>query len=559
MASNIRTRPHHSSKQKRSIIQEDARSQRSVDSTPFQCWTPKAGTAFKLLISARFSAALLSNISDCDETYNYWEPMHFLQYGTGFQTWEYSPVYAIRSYTYVLLHTLPASIHAHLTNANKILVFYFIRCLLGFICALCELYFYKGVCKAFGGNVGRLTLVFLVLSTGMFISSAAFLPSSFSMYMTLLAMGGWYLDNIPVAVVSIASSTIIGWPFAGAIGIPIAIDFVLRRKEVLEFIKWCVIALAVILIPVVMVDSHYYGKLVITPLNIVLYNVFSEHGPDLYGVEPWSYYFINGFLNFNVAFLMALISLPVVMLVNMILRYRFGGDEVTSVPAWLALSPMYIWIVIFFTRPHKEERFLFPIYPLFCIGAGMCMTSMQKIYHLLFYGTKSRHYVSTSSWMAVLVGCVFALISLSRSIALFQGYHAPLDLYPELNRLSDSESTEHTLPPNANVNVCVGKEWYRYPSSYFLPEDNWHLQFIQSEFRGQLPKPYSKQKAATRLIPTHMNDLNLEETSRYIDISKCHYLIDVDVTMETPQEPRYALRTDEWTIITSIDFLDSAR
>ncbi|VDK74941.1 unnamed protein product [Gongylonema pulchrum] len=37
-----------------------------------------------------------STISDCDEVYNYWEPLHLFLYGTGFQTWEYSPIYAIR-------------------------------------------------------------------------------------------------------------------------------------------------------------------------------------------------------------------------------------------------------------------------------------------------------------------------------------------------------------------------------------------------------------------------------------------------------------------------------
>ena len=31
------------------------------------------------------------------------------------------------------------------------------------------------------------------------------------------------------------------------------------------------------------IDQQYYGKLVVAPLNIVLYNVFSEHGPDIYG------------------------------------------------------------------------------------------------------------------------------------------------------------------------------------------------------------------------------------------------------------------------------------
>lgn len=36
-------------------------------------------------------------------------------------------------------------------------------------------------------------------------------------------------------------------------------------------------------LPSMQVDFHYYGKLVIAPLNIVMYNVFTEHGPDLYG------------------------------------------------------------------------------------------------------------------------------------------------------------------------------------------------------------------------------------------------------------------------------------
>lgn len=35
----------------------------------------QTSTAFKVLLSARFCAAIWSNISDCDETFNYWEPV----------------------------------------------------------------------------------------------------------------------------------------------------------------------------------------------------------------------------------------------------------------------------------------------------------------------------------------------------------------------------------------------------------------------------------------------------------------------------------------------------
>jgi len=71
-------------------------------------WAPSALTAFRILILVRFFAAMYSTISDCDEVFNYWEPLHYLVKGNGFQTWEYSPDYSIRSYAYLVLHSVPA-------------------------------------------------------------------------------------------------------------------------------------------------------------------------------------------------------------------------------------------------------------------------------------------------------------------------------------------------------------------------------------------------------------------------------------------------------------------
>lgn len=45
--------------------------------------------AFLLLLAARLASARLNLVHDCDEVYNYWEPLHFLLYGSGMQTWEY--------------------------------------------------------------------------------------------------------------------------------------------------------------------------------------------------------------------------------------------------------------------------------------------------------------------------------------------------------------------------------------------------------------------------------------------------------------------------------------
>ncbi len=53
---------------------------------------------------------------------------------------------------------------------------------------------------------------------------------------------------------------------------------------------------------------------------------------------------------------------------------------------------------------------------------------------------------------------------------------------------------------------------------------------MKSEFKGQLPKPFASGSDATRKIPSHMNDLNLEEPTRYVSVSdvpplKCQYLL----------------------------------
>lgn len=129
---------------------------------------PTGYTAFKALLSARIVAAIWCHITDCDETFNYWEPVsnsaylaiilvcklyklrnvmlfqgHYLLFGKGLQTWEYSPKYSLRSYTYLLTQLVPAFIYNALLQPDKLLLFYFQRCLFAVACAACEVYFYK--------------------------------------------------------------------------------------------------------------------------------------------------------------------------------------------------------------------------------------------------------------------------------------------------------------------------------------------------------------------------------------------------------------------------------
>jgi alpha-1,2-mannosyltransferase len=40
------------------------------------------------LIAVRLLSALVNTVHDCDEVFNFWEPLHFLLHGYGLQTWE---------------------------------------------------------------------------------------------------------------------------------------------------------------------------------------------------------------------------------------------------------------------------------------------------------------------------------------------------------------------------------------------------------------------------------------------------------------------------------------
>lgn len=60
---------------------------------------------------------------------------------------------------------------------------------------------------------------------------------------------------------------------------------------------------------------HYYGKyfyrnFLKAPLNIVLYNIFSSHGPNLYGIEDIKYYLKNLVLNWNLVIFLAPFAVP---------------------------------------------------------------------------------------------------------------------------------------------------------------------------------------------------------------------------------------------------------
>ena len=156
-------------------------------------------------------------------------------------------------------------------------------------------------------------------------------------------------------------------------------------------------------IPVTGIDSLAYGKLAIVPWNIVRYNIFggSERGPDLYGTAPWNFYLNNLVLNFNCILFLALVSLPALGVTYIIDRRRLGVVSSTSNQSSpftvlsLRLAPLYLWLGILSLQPHKEERFMFPAYPLLCFNAAIALYLVRGWLEVAFIKlTKSPYRVS---------------------------------------------------------------------------------------------------------------------------------------------------------------------
>lgn len=162
---------------------------------------------------------------DTDETYGYWEPLHYVSYHLGMQTWEYCPEYAIRTYAFILPFlplTLLTKVILHL---DKLTVFLLLKNLIGLFFAVSARTFLRSIQKSFGPNVERLTFFLFLASPGIFFASTAYLPSAICSSLLMFAFAAWLEYNF-VTSIFFGSLAVLwsGWPFVGVILLPIGLD-----------------------------------------------------------------------------------------------------------------------------------------------------------------------------------------------------------------------------------------------------------------------------------------------------------------------------------------------
>jgi len=253
----------------------------------------------------------------------------------------------------------------------------------------------------------------------------------------------------------------------------------------------------------------------IVPLNIVLYNVFSGsgRGPEIYGTEPWHFYIRNLLLNFNIWFVLAVAALPLFTLQKIFQKAPQGSGTISGLRSVVFMAPFYLWLGIFSFQPHKEERFMYPAYPSLALNSAMSLHILLAAFGTVNPKTLIGKIPAQVKFIIVSMIMVASVdIGIARIYGIYSAYSAPLKIYAPL------QDGKYGSPGDS---VCFGKEWYRFPSSYHLP-NGMKAKWIKSEFDGLLPGEFSEAKtgfgfwSGTWLTPSGMNDMNIEDMGKYV-------------------------------------------
>ena len=453
-------------------------------------WKGPSWLLVSLSALVQLVASLISVSVDCDEIFNYWEPLHFLFFSYGFQTWEYSPLFALRPYLYLLLHRLPVALLVN--RVSKPVLFRIIKLLLTVFSLYCQHRLCLAVGPRFGARTAHIACILFAMAPGMLQANGSLLPNSLAMCLGMLLWANyWEGADLRVALLAMAIG-IVAWPYAliSAIiplGTSTLTHVMAKNKEkvkvVMEKISWLrwteilirrwtvVVPFGVIyiLLPTVLLDRFYYGRWTVTPWNAIVYNLFSPPGagPSAFGSEPAYFLFKNLLLNFNLLILAALSAVG----------FDLGQDgRKLWATCWLTIG-------IFSFMAHKEERFLYHVYPLLILLAAAVVGKLRK-------------------GLAVVIIVACTLFGWSRFMAQVHNHQGSIQIL-------------HVFGSEGKGVLCMADSWHLFPSHFHLPPAM-RVAFLQNNFQGILPQYFDSTDSTKTLFNGYNRPLDhqfLQNTS----------------------------------------------
>lgn len=189
------------------------------------------------------------------------------------------------------------------------------------------------------------------------------------------------------------------------------------------------------------------------------------------------------------------------------------GAAIGGMRTIIFMSPFYMWLAIFSFQPHKEERFMYPAYPCLALNAALS-------FHIILAALGNADPRTLVGKIPARLKLLFVAtavigsfdIGAARIYGIYNAYSAPLRVLQPL---------QNSTIGGYGESVCYGKEWYRFPSSYHLPNEM-KAKFVKSEFSGLLPGEFATARtgfgfwSGAWLTPPGMNDRNEEDFGKYV-------------------------------------------
>jgi alpha-1,2-mannosyltransferase len=261
----------------------------------------------------------------------------------------------------------------------------------------------------------------------------------------------------------------------------------------------------------------------------------------------------------------------------------------------LKLTPFYIWFIIFSLQNHRhndDSVIMYVSYPALTLNAAICIYLIRSLTGrfagLLGANPNTRVFVLRYTSLGILT--VFSLLSASRILGILTRYRAPLVVYSSIfseeqspDQIENLNYIQESYPDNLSLHtksVCVtGREWYRFPSQFFLPSDT-RLQFIKSKHKTNdktLPKTFTEDFSTgtyvlddkkykyrrrkflfegARVAPLGLNHIDdQEDLSVYVKENQCDYLIDTNFPFSEDNDG-YIGNTRNWKVLECYPYLD---
>jgi alpha-1,2-mannosyltransferase len=444
-----------------------------------------------LLLTHGIVGVFLLSPGDCDEQYNYWEPLSLLVRGRGFTTWEYQPQFALRSYLYLLIHAPVPYLFASL--GGQMVIAYYINRLLLSILYMCSVY---SLCRAVGHRLdifpphtANWLLFFFATSPASVQWSGAFLPSTFSTVFALFSLACLLRGRVRLAMCACVVQVVLGWPFTGILTLSTLI-YIIGLRQRLSLMAMGAVMTTMLLGLLWIVDIFFY-QTAVNPsmLNLLYYNVI-QNNSYLYGTEDTTYYLKYCLLNCP-ATVLALFHAVLTCCsgkVNFQYLRRLYSQDASYLRSLLmpivVFTPAFLFGGILLLQPHKEERFLTPLVPFLLFIAAVIMGKVPLSFNInilsAFSAQVSRFQrgwtgVVIMSSLLLCASRLWRLHSFSTNAMKVAWFLAAVSV-----SVSTSPSASHAGIQSHSPQLCVSRAWHAIPPPSFVIPPTWNVAFLNS-------------------------------------------------------------------------------